>query len=44
MARIKKAQGGDVVKGTRKNLGVFRTEKERTTVGSVAGPYKYKRE
>jgi hypothetical protein len=42
---IKKAQDGrSVVKGTRKGLGVFRTEKERTTVGGLAKPYKYKTE
>jgi hypothetical protein len=34
----------DTIKGTRPGLGVFRTEKERTTVGGVAEPYKYKRE
>jgi hypothetical protein len=45
MATIKKAQGGKkVIKGSRPGLGVFRTEKERTTVGGIAEPYKYKRE
>jgi hypothetical protein len=40
----KKAQDGkEVIKGSRPGLGVFRTEKERTTVGGVAKPYKYKR-
>lgn len=43
--KIKKAQSGkEVIKGSRPGLGVFRTEKERTTVGGIAKPYKYKRE
>jgi hypothetical protein len=43
--KIKKAQDGrEVIKGSRPGLGVFKTEKERTTVGGVAEPYKYKRE
>ncbi len=42
---IKKAQDGNkVIKGSRPGIGVFRTEKERTTVGGIAKPYKYKRE
>jgi hypothetical protein len=45
MAKIKKAQEGrEVIKGSRPGLGVFKTEKERTTVGGVLKPYKYKRE
>ena len=41
---MKKAQDGrSVVKGTRKGLGAFRTEKERTSAGGVFEPYKYKR-
>ncbi len=44
MRRIKKAQTGDeVIKGSRPGLGVFRTEKKRTTVGGIAKPYEYKR-
>jgi len=43
--KVKKAQNGkEVIKGSRPGLGVFRTEKERTTVGGIAKPYKYKRE
>jgi hypothetical protein len=43
--KVKKAQDGrEVIKGSRPGIGVFRTEKERTTVGGVAKPYKYKRE
>lgn len=39
-----KAQDGKkVIKGSRPGIGVFRTEKERTTVGGVAKPYKYTR-
>lgn len=42
---IKKAEDGKkVVKGSRPGLGVFRTEKERTTSGGLLKPYKYKRE
>jgi hypothetical protein len=42
---IKKAQDGKkVVKGSRPGMGVFRTEKERTTSGGLLKPYKYKRE
>jgi hypothetical protein len=45
MAKIKKAQEGrEVIKGSRPGLGVFKTEKERTTVGGLLKPYKYKRE
>jgi len=48
MATVKKAKkaenGKEVIKGSRPGLGVFRTEKERTTVGGIAKPYKYKRE
>ncbi len=44
MARIKKAQAGiEVIKGSRPGLGVFRTEKKRTTVGGIAKPYEYKK-
>lgn len=44
MRRIKKAQGGEeVIKGSRPGLGVFRTEKKRTTFGGIAKPYEYKR-
>ena len=43
--KTKKAQDGkEVVKGSRPGIGVFRTEKERTTAGGIAKPYKYKRE
>ena len=42
---VKKAQDGkEVIKGSRPGLGVFKTTKERTTVGGIAKPYKYKRE
>jgi hypothetical protein len=34
----------EVIKGSRPGLGVFRTEKEKTTVGGVSNPYKYNRE
>ena len=45
MARVKKAQDGKkVIKGSRPGLGVFRTEKERTTSGGVSEPYKYTRQ
>lgn len=41
---VKKAQDGkEVIKGSRPGLGVVRTEKERTTVGGLAKPYKYTR-
>jgi hypothetical protein len=43
MAKLKKAQDGKTVTGSRKGLGVFKTTKERTSVGGVAGPYKYDR-
>jgi len=33
----------EVIKGSRPGLGVVRTEKERTTVGGLAKPYKYTR-
>jgi len=43
MAKVKKAQPGTkVIKGTRKGLGVFKTEKERTSAGGLFEPYKYK--
>lgn len=43
--KIKKAQTGkEVIKGSRPGIGVFKTEKERTTVGGITKPYKYKRE
>jgi len=43
--KIKKAPNGTkIVKGSRPGLGVFRTEKERTTSGGIAEPYKYKTE
>lgn len=32
-----------VITGKREGIGVFKTEKERTTVGGIAEPYKYKR-
>jgi hypothetical protein len=32
------------ITGSRPNLGVFKTTKERTTVGGIAEPYKYKTE
>jgi len=45
MPAVKKAQKGkEVIKGSRPGMGVFRTEKEKTTVGGITKPYKYKRE
>jgi hypothetical protein len=41
--KIKKAQGEETIRGSRKGLGEFKTVKERTTVGGVAKPYKYTR-
>ena len=42
--KLKKAQDGkEVIKGSRPGIGVFKTEKERTTVGGVTKPYKYTR-
>ena len=42
--KIKKAQEGkEIIKGSRPGLGVFKTEKERTTVGGITKPYKYTR-
>jgi hypothetical protein len=44
-ATLDKAQDDtSVVTGTRPQLGIFRTEKNRTTVGGIADPYKYKTE
>jgi hypothetical protein len=43
MAKLKKAQNGETITGSRKGLGVFKTTKERTSVGGVASPYKYDR-
>jgi hypothetical protein len=40
---VKKAQNGEIIKGSRKGLGVFKTEKQRTTSGGTVDPYKYKR-
>lgn len=34
----------EVITGNRKKLGVFKTIKERTTVGGIVKPYKYTRE
>lgn len=45
MATFKKAEDGKkVIKGSRPKLGVFRTEKERTTRGGLLEPYKYSRQ
>jgi hypothetical protein len=33
----------EIIKGSRQGLGVFKTEKEKTTVGGVVKPYKYTR-
>lgn len=41
--KIKKAQDGEVIRGSRKGLGEFKTVKERTTVGGFAKPFKYTR-
>jgi hypothetical protein len=43
MAKLKKAQNGETLTGSRKGLGVFKTTKERTTSGGIARPYKYDR-
>ena len=34
----------EVISGNRKKIGVFKTTKERTTVGGLVEPYKYTRE
>ena len=34
----------EIITGNRKKLGVFKTTKERTTVGGLVKPYKYTRE
>lgn len=40
---LPKAQKGiQVIKGSRPNMGVFRTEKTRTTAGGLVEPYKFK--
>lgn len=43
---IKKQSGGEngtkIIKGTRPNMGVFRTEMNRTTSGGLFEPYEYK--
>jgi hypothetical protein len=45
MATVKKAEDDKkVIKGSRPKLGVFRTEKERTTRGGLLEPYKYSRQ
>jgi hypothetical protein len=36
-------QDKEVIKGSKAGLGVVRTEKERTTVGGIAKPFKYTR-
>ncbi len=36
-------QDKEIIKGSRPGLGVVRTEKERTTVGGIAKPFKYTR-
>ena len=41
--KIKKAQSGETIRGSRPGLGKFKTVKERTTVGGVTKPYKYTR-
>ena len=33
----------EIIKGSKAGLGVFKTEKERTTVGGLVKPYKYTR-
>ena len=37
-----KKNGTTVVKGSRPNMGVFKTEMNRTTVGGLAKPYEFK--
>lgn len=37
-----KKNGTTVVKGSRPNMGVFKTEMKRTTVGGLAKPYEFK--
>jgi hypothetical protein len=34
----------EIITGSRPSMGVFKTEKERTTVGGIVEPYKYKTE
>lgn len=41
--KVKKAQDGETIRGSRKGLGEFKTVKEKTTVGGIAKPYKYTR-
>ncbi len=36
-------QSPEIITGSRKKLGVFKTEKERTTTGGTVEPYKYTR-
>jgi len=36
-------QNKEVIKASKPGLGVVRTEKERTTVGGIAKPFKYTR-
>ena len=36
-------QTPEIITGSRKKLGVFKTEKERTTTGGTVEPYKYTR-
>lgn len=36
-------QEKEIIKGSRPGLGVVRTEKERTTLGGIAKPFKYTR-
>jgi len=42
--RASQHSGTQVIKGTRPQLGVFKTIKERTTSGGLFEPYKYKTE
>lgn len=37
----KKQDSKETITGSRPKIGVFKTTKERTTVGGVAKPYKY---
>ena len=41
--KIKKAQSGETIRGSRPGLGEFKTVKERTTAGGIAEPYNYTR-
>jgi hypothetical protein len=41
MAIKKQKEDPKFIKGSRKGMGVYKTVKEKTTVGGIAKPYKY---